>query len=220
MAAAKCLSSIGLCAVRVTLLDETGAPAGDYYVSDKLIDLGFTPVVSEGQDREVRSGCDCIVAASKAPDILKRFTFSLNAGLIEPALIAMLLGQQAILDADDPDNVIGVNWLLDQLACGGTQANVAIEGWAKATDVDHPDPDYPWFRFRWPSTQWQLDANTLNADYLNPALTGFSRANTEFGDPFNDMPSDGTLILDVPFFGFWLQHQDPPTAQCGLQTIT
>src|SRR6185436_2716781 len=102
-----------------TPLNTDGTPndAGEYYVTDKTVSLGFTPELSTGTDREIRNGCDCIIAASKAQDILKRFTFALDRGNLEPALEAMLLSQEAILDPDDTDNVIGVNFSGDLGAC-------------------------------------------------------------------------------------------------------
>lgn len=216
MAAPLCLGSIGFCALRVTALDDTGAPDTDYYITDKSISLGLTTVISEGQDREVRNGCDCPIAFDKAEDVLKRFTFELAEGVVEPALLALLLGQDPILDPDTPTSVIGVNFRSDQL-CG--KPFVALEAWSKTSDLDHPNPTFPYWHWRWPATQWQLGANTLNADFLQPALTGFSRGNTEFGDPYNDLPADGTLVIDSDFFSFWMAD-DFPTAACGLQTLT
>ncbi len=217
MAAPKCPAIIKLCAVRATLLNDDGTPTSTYYVSDKTVTLGFTPVISTGQDREVRSGCDCIVAAKKAPDILKRFDFTLDQGVLEPAFIAMLLGQQPILDPVTASSVIGVNWLTDAFSCGSPDI-IALEGWSSAEDLDHPDPDYPWLHWLWPATTWQFGPQTLGADYFQPNLTGFSQGNTEFGDPYEDQPLDGTLIIDSSFFAFWLQSEDPPTAMCGTQT--
>lgn len=222
MAVPKCPSIIKLCAVRVTLLDTDGSPlAGSdtVYVSDKTITLAYTPEISTGQDRELRNGCDCIIAANKAPDILKRFNFTLDQGALEPALIAMLLGQQQILDPVTATSIIGVNWLTDQFACGSPD-NVALEGWSSAQDLDHPDPDYPWIHWFWPATTWQWGPQTLGADYAQPNLTGFSSKNTEFGDPFDDHPADGTGVVDPEFFAFWLQSEDPPAAACGTQSIT
>jgi hypothetical protein len=215
----KCPAIIKLCAVRVTLLDSTGAPvdaADNSYVSDKTVTLGFTPVVSEGQDREVRNGCDCIVASDKAPDLLKRFTFEIAQGVLEPALLAMLLGQTLI--TNDEDEVIGINWLTPA-TCVTSTTNVALEGWAQAYDSDHQDADLPWLHLLWPSTTWQLAPNTLSADFLQPALTGFSRGNTEFGDPYDDFPADGTGLLSSDFFSMWLTAEDPPTAECGAQSL-
>lgn len=219
MAAPKCLAIIKLCRVRVSLLNEDGSPEGSYYVTDKTVTLGFTPEVITGADTQVLNGCGCLVATNKDPDLLKRFTFEMSDGVLEPGMLAMLLGQAPILDPVTPANVIGVNWTLDQLTCAGTASHVALEGWSQAYDVDHPDADYPWFHLRWPSTQWQLAANTLGADFLQPALTGFSRGNTEFGDPFNDLPNDGTLPIDSSFFSMWLEAADPPDAECLVQQI-
>jgi hypothetical protein len=219
MAAAKCLAALRFCTVRVTPLNDDGTPndAGEYYVSDKTVTLGFTPDISAGADREIRNGCDCIIAASKAQDILKRFTFQLDRGVLEPALEAMLLAQESILDPVDAANVIGVNFSSDLAAC--VQGTVALEGWAQAEDLDHPDPDFPWWHFRWPWTQWQLGPGTLGADYFQPQVTGFNRANPVFGDPYLDLPASGTGVIANDFFGYWLQAEDPPSATCGIQTL-
>ncbi len=216
---ATCLAQIKLCAVRVTPLNDDGTPndAGEYYVTNKTISLGITPEVSTGTDREVRNGCDCIVAASKAQDILKRFTFALDEGIVEPALEAMLLDQEAILDPDDSDVVIGVNYSGDLSRCA--QGAVALEAWCSAEDLDHPDADWPWWHLRWPWTQWQTGPQTASADYAQPQFTGFNRSNPEFGDPYNDLPASGTGVILNDFYGKWLQAEDPPTAECGVQTL-
>jgi hypothetical protein len=215
-----CPAVIKLCAVRITLLDDDGTPLdvdNNYYVTNKTVSLEFTPVISEGQDREVRSGCDCIVANDKAPDILKRFTFAISQANLEPAFLAMILGQAPIENTDG--DAFGVNWLADQLTCDGTASHVAFEGWSQAYNVDHPDEDLPWVHFRWPSTQWQLAANTLSAEFYQPALTGFSRGNGNFGDPYNDLPEDGTTVITSDFFTLWQTADAPPTAECGAQSL-
>lgn len=215
MAAAKCPLIIKFCAVRVTVLEDDGTPTEDYYVSDKTVTLTYTPVISEGQDREVRNGCDCIIGSDKAPDILKRFTFEVAQGVFEPGLRAMMLGQTPITDGDG--NTIGINYHSNTLTCGGAPY-VSIEGWSQAYDVDHPDADYPWSRVIWPSTQWQIAPTTLSADFAQFPMTGFSRGNDNYGDPYNDFPDDGTGLLTCDFFAEFLQAEDPPTAVCGLQT--
>ena len=219
MAAAKCLAALKFCTVRVTPLNADGTPndAGDYYVTDKTVTLGFTPELSTGADREIRNGCDCIIAASKAQDILKRFTFAFDRGVLEPALEAMLLAQTPIYDPAAAANVIGVDFSSDLAAC--TQTAVALEGWASAEDIDHPDADYPYWHFRWPWTLWQLGPGTLGADYFQPQVTGFNRANDQFGDPYTDLPADGTGLIAADFFSYWLEAEDPPAAACGIQTL-
>lgn len=222
MAAPLCLVPIKFCAARFTLLADDGTVSnttGNYFVTNQVVTLGFTPVYSEGQDREVRNGCDCIIAADLAPNLFKRFTFELSKGALEPALEAMLLGQDPILDPVTPTSVIGINYLTDQITCVGTQGKVMMEGWTQGYEVDHQSGTYPWIHYRWPSTSWTLGANTLGADFQQEALVGFSRTNTEVGDPFADLPADGTSVIDSSVFSFWYTDDDPPDASCGLQTV-
>lgn len=220
MAAERCLIPIKLCAVRVTALNEVGGPTDEYWVSDQIITLGFTPVNSEGQDREVRNGCDCIIAADKADDIFKRFTLEISKGALEPGMEAAMLGQDPILDPATPTAVIGINYPADQITSCTNRSRVALEGWSQAFNVDHQDTVYPWIHYRWPMTSWALGANTLGADFALEALTGFSITNPEFGDPYDDLPLDGTNKIDSSVFSWWYTADDPPTAACGVQDLT
>src|SRR3954471_14574536 len=124
----KCLASIHLCRIRVTRLEDTGAPAAgpnNVYVSDKPLVLGVTPVLEAGVDRTLVGGCDCIVATYRGYDKLKRVDFQLDLGALEPGLSEMLTGSAVITDSGD---LIG-NWFDDQqFSCDGPPSpNVCFE---------------------------------------------------------------------------------------------
>jgi hypothetical protein len=114
--AAICPTIVNLCAVRATLLDDDGSVLGttdNVYVDDKPVSLQFTPEVETGDERTQKSGCGCVIATQKDPDVLKRFTLEFVDGTLSPGLAAFLLGQDLILgDGGDP---IGVNFTVD---CG------------------------------------------------------------------------------------------------------
>jgi hypothetical protein len=202
--------------MRVTLLDDTGnvhSGSNNYYVTDKLVQLQFTPEVETGSDRTLKSGCDCIIATAKFPDLLKRFNFEIQLGQLEPGLVALMLGGAMISSGGSP---IGFDWP-DNLECGQTPPpKVAIEVWSYVWDIDHQDPTLPYWHWIWPMSQWQVGQSTLNSDVLVPVLTGFSRANPTWGHgPYTDDP--GTVIGALG--SVWQTSHTPPAANCGLQTV-
>lgn len=219
----KCPGIIQFCRTRVTLLDDDGSPAsgaGNYYVSDKMVTVAITPDVEAGQRRTVRSGCDCVVATQRSTDTLLGYTFELIDGVWEPALEALMLGYTALEDTSDDPVVIGYNVSGDQLVCGGTQPQVAFEAWAYAWDGNGQDADLGAIHFIWPLTKWQQSARTLGAEFLTPALTGFSERNENWVSPYDDSPTDGTTTVEPDFYAqFMVELDSLPDASCGLQTV-
>lgn len=216
--AAECLAAIHLCRIRVTRLDATGNPTAgpnNSYVSDKPIQLGVTPVLEQGQDKTLVGGCDCIVATYRGYDKLKRFDFELDLGSLEPGLIEMLTGGAAVTSGGVP---IGVSFSDQQFDCSGPPSpNVALEAWQDAWADDHQDDTWPYIRWLFPSTFWQLGANTLQNDFLQPKITGFSR-----GNPVWDTGIYGDQAVALAPLGGFFYDTTIPTAACGYasQAIT
>lgn len=212
--AAKCLAAIHLCRIRVTRLDSTGHPVAgpnNVYVSDKPISLGITPVIEAGQDRTLVGGCDCIVATYRGYDKLKRFDFQLDLGKIEPGLLEMLTGSAVILSGADP---IG-NWFDDQqFQCSGPPSpNVAFEAWQDLWLDDAQDPTFPYLHWIWPSSYWQIGPETLQNDFLQPRLTGFSRGNSVWGTGiYGDQPEAAQPL------GGYFYASSIPSPGCGYQS--
>lgn len=214
--AAVCPSILHFCRVRVTRLDSLGnvAPGpNNSYVSDGAISLQYGAEISTGEDRELKTGCGCIVASAKDPDILKRFNFELTMGKFEPALFELLTGATVIMDGADP---IGIDFP-DQTDCSFDPSYVAFEGWADAYDGDAPDPVRPYFYVVWPSTTWQIGQTTLQNDFAQLPLTGFSRSNSQWGHgPYGDtgltdpIGAQGSLVQVATA---------PPAAACDYADV-
>src|SRR3990167_6050700 len=137
-----CQAAIYLCRVRATRLDALGNPSAgpnNVYVTDTPITLGVTPVLEEGDDKTLVGGCDCIVSSYRGYDKLKRFDLELDLGLLEPAMLELMLGADAILSGAVP---IGL-WWPSNFSCSDTpQPNVCFEGWQDAW-VDDRQADAP-----------------------------------------------------------------------------
>lgn len=215
-----CSAAIHLCAIRVTRLDQLGNPlAGpnNFYVSANSMQLVVKPEIETGTEKILTGGCDCVIAAYKGVDKLKRFTLELDQGIVEPGLIEMLTGGAAIIDATTSSasgTPIGV-WWPSQLNCqAAVQPNVAIEAWADLWQDDHAAASpYKFIRWIWPATRWQFGDTTLQNDFSMPKLTGFTRSNPLWGvGPYHDLPQ-----ACQPMGGFFYDN-NRPAASCGYQT--
>lgn len=218
-ATAICGSSILACGLRVTLLDDEGDVANqsnNYYVTDNLLSIATTPEIEEGNDNTLKSGCACIIATAKFPDLLKRFRFEINLGALEPALISLMTGGAIRLDDSDTPVPIGWDWPV-QISCADTPPpKLALEVWSDNWENDHQSPTLPYIHWVWPMTQWQIGPSQLNQDFAPMVLTGFSIGNNRWGHgPYGDTDQV------IGQLGSVFQTADaPPDGECGFQTIT
>lgn len=209
---AVCASTIHFCFFRVTRVDAVGNPiAGpnNVYVTDKPMMLTITPDILAGEVKDLKGGCDQLIATYRGQDILKRFNLELDLGVLEPGIEEMLTGAAAILDSgSDP---IGVQFTAP---CGTQQPFVAIEGWQDLYDCDHqPSAPYPYRRWLFPSSRWQRGAETLQNDFTQPKFTGFSLGNPNWGlGIYGDQP------VSAEPNGAWFYDTLLPTAACGYQS--
>lgn len=213
-----CPSSILACGMRVTVLDSLGNVVDDpnnEWVSNKLIQIQFTPDVFEPTEQQQISGCNCVIATQKYPSLLKRFNLEIQKGALEPGLESMMLGSAVVLDDDgDP---IGT-WWPNNAECGDTPPPfVALEVWSQTLAGNHQDPLLPYVHWIWPMTRWVLGQSTLSVDIKQEVLTGFSIPNSRWGHgPYGDDPGE----VVGPMGGYWFTDEAPPVGVCGYQTVT
>jgi hypothetical protein len=211
--AAVCPSAIHLCFVRVTRLDALGNPVAgpnNFLVYDKPLMLTVTPDILAGESKDLKGGCDQLVATYRGQDILKRFNLELDTGTISPALEEILTGGSAIVDGSgDP---IGIQF---QVPCGTQQPFVAFEAWQDLYDCDHqPSAPFPYKRWIWPATRWQRGPETLQNDFDQPKFTGFSVGNSNWGEGIY-----GDLTVAVEPNGMWIYDTElPEAAECSWQS--
>jgi hypothetical protein len=206
---AVCASAIHLCFIRATRVDSLGNPiAGpnNYVCDDTPMMLTITPDILAGEVKDLKGGCDQLVATYRGQDILKRFNLELDMGKTLPALEELLTGGSAIVDmGGDP---IGVQF---QVPCGSQQPFVVFEAWQDLWDCDHqPSDPYPYRRWVFPSSRWQRGPETLQNDFDQPKFTGFSVANANWGEGIY-----GDLTAPVGANGQWFFDTELPTALCG-----
>lgn len=209
--AVNCGVSFGLCAVRVTKLDVTGAVINEEnnsYVTDKAVTISMTPNIETGNTFSLRNGCGCSLARFKSEDVFNWFEFSFARGALEPALEQMLLGGEVIEDGAD---VVGINGP-GALACDELPPIVALEFWTQHIFGSGLDSIHPYVHWVFPSTKWQLGDNTAEEDLMQLTVNGFSRTNTAWGSgPYGDGPPDGQAVTE---WAYWKTDDDLPEASC------
>lgn len=211
---AKCLAAIKFCRLRATRLDSDGTPhngPNNVYITDKPMSLSVSPVIEEGEDRTRVGGCDCIVASYRGKDKLKWFEFELELAQWEPGLIELLTGADAVLDGADP---IGFDFSDQAFDCSGdVQPAVVLEGWQVLQNQGSPDVQWPYMRWVWPMSFWQIGDYTLENDFAAPTLKGYSQPNSNWGLGIFDDLDTAVGPLGRGFFTDAI-----PTAECGWQT--
>lgn len=214
--AVNCGVSFGICAIRITKVDATGAvldETDNSYVSDKAISIGLSPNIEAGNNFSLRNGCGCSLARFKANDIFNWFEFTFADGALEPEMMALMLGAETIVDGVD---VVGLAFP-GALDCSDDEPAVALEFWTKHIVGSSQDGTLPWVHWVFPKTVWQLGDNTAEEDFMQAALSGFSRTNTQWGDgPYGDGPPDSQ---DIQEGGYWKTDVDPPTAACAAVDV-
>ena len=211
-----CGVSFGICATRITRLDDAGnvIAGNNAYISDKVIQVTLTPNIETGNSFSVRNGCGCKIASKKFPDTLNFFELSLQDAALEPAMIAFMLGVNTITDGADVVGWAGAG----ALACDEANPLVAFEFWTQHQVGSGLDGTYPYFHWVFPASTWQLGDNTFEEGPAQPTLNGNSQANANWGDgPYGDGPPDGE---DISEYGVWATNDALPTAACAPSAVT
>lgn len=215
--AVDCGVSFGLCRMRVTKVDAQGnviAGSTNAYVSDKIVSVAVNPNIETGNSFGRRNGCGCSLARFKTKDIFNWFEFAFAGGALEPEMQALMLGAETIVDGSD---VVGLAFP-SALDCTDDESAVALEFWTEHIVGSGQDSLLPWVHWVYPYTVWAPASNTAQEDFLEAALSGFSRTNSAWGQgPYGDGPPDGQ---DIREGGYWKTAVDPPAADCAATTVS
>ncbi len=214
--AVNCGVSFGLCRTRITKVDGNGnvVAGSNAYITDTALTVSVTPNIETGTAVSVRNGCGCKISSFKFPDTFNWFEFAFADTTLEPAMQALMLGADTIVDGSD---VVGLAYP-SSLACDEDEPAVALEFWTKHIVGSGQDTAFPWVHFVFPLTIWQLADTTYEEAAAQPGLSGFSRTNGNWGDgPYGDGPPDGQ---DISEGGYWKTDVEPPSAECATQNVT
>lgn len=221
-----CASAILLCALRATRLNADGSLApgpNNVYITNNPISMTPTPNIKQGIDVQQVGGCGCVCASYKGPDALLRFDIDLELCAWEPGLLEITTGAALVVDDSDVPVAIGNSWPMN-IGCNvPTQPPFALEAWAQNFLPDGSQVADPasYQRFVWPMAFASLDAFTLGADFGNPKLKLWTRANPAWGPqgPYGDYPATAAE-LEAGGGEFQDSSDHVPVAECNYQTAS
>lgn len=220
-----CGISLGVCRLRVTLIDPTTgcvmSDADNSFVLEDIISVAVTPNIATGADTDLIGGCGCKIASYKAPDILKRYDMTLTTPIKSAALEQLLTDGGVLYDNSTTPVPVGYSFPT-ALGCTDQQTPVALEFWTKHWENDAQDSALPWIHWVFPYTLWTPGPQTVQNDFAQPDFVGFSRSNACWGDgPYGDGPGDiyGASSFSLETGGWFYTPTDPPTATCDYATV-
>jgi hypothetical protein len=217
-----CPTTIHLCRLRVTRLVASGAvasPPNNAYVTGSSIKLDYGIDVTDGEEKQLVTGCDTNRVTYRGADKFKRFTFGLDLAALEPALVEMMTGAALILDSSTIPVPIGFNWPL----LNSAPPPVAIEAWVDnwIDDAQAATP-FRYTRYVWPMTFWRPDDGTLENEFKTESLSGYSRSNSLWGNgPYGDQVEPGTVTPKaITAMGGVIFSDTMPASVCGYKATT
>lgn len=207
-----------ICALRVSRLDETGAPdfgnASGAWCATGIGSLAYSYEKLTGADIAETDGCGNLAAVRKYEDKIKRANLTLEFVTTDYRLGEILAEQPVLTSGDD---VIGTV-VQAKLGCGVVTARrgVVIEAWAEQYQCADIHPTAPYRRFVFPKAFMTPAGGTLQTGLNKIRFEGFSQANNNFFDgPFNDL--DALNIEDTPSLTNWIEAEldDTTLPTCG-----
>jgi len=195
------------------------AGANNAVVSTAIVRLQSTPEYETGDEFIQKNGCGDICISIKTLDKLKRVNLSLELCTRDMQLLELLTGGSLYTKTGQ---TVGFS----RRGIGDSDPNpVSVELWTKAVPTGSNAASCntagvaSWWRWVYPRASFTLGDVTHENGIGMVMLTGFSEANTWWGNgPFNDWPADQLLDENSPEH-FVLDTVGPPTAQCGYITV-
>lgn len=209
-----CSGTVQLCGLRLANLNADGSlkeGAGNLYVTDQQVSLTAEVELAEGEDLELKSGCGALLVAFKDCDRIKRLNMGLQIGTIEPELHHMVV--PGVLHTDG-GNTIGYGY--PRVGTAPCQDGISAEAWVRNIYNGAPHPTYPYIRFVFPRTTWQIGNRELQNDTIPYDFSGQASENSEWGTgPGEDYPA----VLGERIASFAFDVDGPPDAVCGAQAL-
>lgn len=206
-----CAKQVQACAIRIARLEPNGVPdpgANNLYTSDALTQLTVEPVLSEGDEFEVKNACGAVCVNVKDCDRLKRLDLTLGLCYPDPQLLELLAGGTVLTSG------AAVGYAFPELGAEACPNGVSIELWTKRYDSGGQPDAFPYEWYVLPRTYWQHSTRTFENGPITVELTGFATENDNwYNGPLNNWPVASTSVLQS------IPTMTLPDTVCGYQTI-
>ena len=201
-----CAVQVKACAIRVTELDETGAPDVDaegMYVSDALVSMGFTTEITEGDDIDIPNACGESIVV-QGDDLPTSVSIELQIREPDPKLVEKLGGGEVL------DNAGAEGYAAPRLNQIAKPNGVSIELWTKRyLPTGQPDTTNPYNWWVFPLVRLNINDATFENGPFQPTFNGTAFENENWLDgPTNDWPVTSTSAFQ------FIPTADIPTPSC------
>src|SRR5215831_1560079 len=183
MADPTCFGSLQVCATRVAALAANGEPdpgADNGYVSDALIQADVTITLDSDVDLSKKNGCGALCQSFFEQGAIKRADVTATFCELDLQLGSLLVGGE--LRRTSGGGGVPFGWQVPT-AAEAQQSGVCLEFWTKAWDGNQQaapavlSSAAGYWHWVFPLAKFQLDKMTLQNDFLEFALKGFSTEN-------------------------------------------
>jgi hypothetical protein len=208
---AQCFSPIKAKRVRITEVDECGAPLeeGLYVVSKCFVTLGLSFETEDGADFFSTNADGEICINQKDEDILRRLNVTVNWNRLDPQGFTIMTGFDEVLDGTD---VVGFT-----VNEGKMNSRFALEFWTGVAGSRCTEDGSPLYGYGilpivvgGAPGDWTFENGVLTFD-----STGYTEAHSQWGTgPYEDSPL-ATPIGDLNHWRFLLTDVAPPAETCG-----
>lgn len=217
----KCFSVVRGKRVRVTELDDCGAPliGGRYAVSEGFIQVALTAELEEGDEYIQKNADGKLCINQKAPDNVKRLNVTVDWCNVDPDLISIVTGLPVELDGADS---VGF-----RIQSGEYDARWGLEVWtglgSDACDAEG-NIEYGYLLVPFVTGSTVGDITIANATSTFQTM-GFTQTGSGWGEGVYDVIGSPPGPLDDPIGATDLALMRittvaPPAAHCGDQVIT
>lgn len=213
MAEQTCGSSVQACAGRVAVLEQDGVPLpgpSNLYVTDALMKLVATAVLTKGVDIEVLNACGAPSVLYKDRDRLKRYDLALDMITLSPEFENMLTGGQLFTSGG-----FTVGGSVPAVGTIEAPFGVSVELWSKHIVNGDIDPVWPYIQWILPRSYWSpITPVAWDNNAMPRSFTGYTTENQNwFNGPANDWAFNSTRSIA------WRFTKTLPVVKCGAQAL-
>lgn len=213
----QCYTTVRGKAVRVTQLDECGAVADLFVVSDGFISVTLTAEIESGDEFIQKNANGALCVNERSPDELKRLNVNVDWCQVDPDIISLITGFPVELDGTD---AVGF-----RVETGQNNEKWALEVW---TGLSGDQCAEEGACFGYILVPFVAGAQFGDIVVENAAATftttGYTEANSQWGLGPWDVIGDPAAPLDVAIAANQIALLRktcvaPPTAVCGSQAV-
>lgn len=220
---ATCFTPVRGKVMRVTLVDECGAPDGEYGVTAGFISVVGSADVEAGDEFIEKNANGDLCVNERSPDALKRYNVTITLCEIDPELVAMMTGFTPEYESGSSGTIVGFR------AVDGVNPNrFALEVWTGLNAGACTEAGACYGYSLWP----QIVGATVTGDVTieNGAATleiaGYTEGQSQWStgpwDVIGTNQSPTPLGVAIASNQHWLMRTtcvSPPDAECGVFPI-